>query len=137
VGILRAIRALPGAIQDLTTVFRDALDWHTVNAPAEARLEDLERSRTVWEARMEGELLKADSTYKSASNAESRARTMARHDEKLLDPFPDEGDKERQAVPADDVEGSKGGGVLPLRMDVEAADPKAAAMIFKYPHIGG
>jgi len=54
------------------------------------RIEALELSRATWEAEMEAELLKADSRYKAASSAESRARTMEKAYQKFTDDFPPE-----------------------------------------------
>ncbi len=98
--VLSEIRMLPGTIQQLAgAVVKCSLTLETLlevqaqNGPADARLEDLERTRARWEAEMEALVLKADSTLKSAANAESRSRTMVRHAEKLVDPFDDEGEE--------------------------------------------
>jgi len=113
--IFDEIRGLREAIQTLALVARSAADVQRDVAPSEARLEELERSRATWEANMEALVLKADSTLRSASNAESRARTMEKHVEKHLDPFGDDSDEGGEAV--------GGQGVLP-RFDVESLDPE-------------
>lgn len=99
-GVLREIRDLPGVIRMLTGAIQDVAELQREAGPGEARLDDLERSRAKWEAEMEALLIKADSTYKSAANAESRARTMVKAYEKELDPFPE--DREEEIDPAQD-----------------------------------
>jgi hypothetical protein len=44
-----------------------------------ARVEELERSRSLWEAEIEGVLRKAEGARQAARAAEERARTMERH----------------------------------------------------------
>lgn len=103
---------------------------------ASERLEDLERSRARWEAEMEAMMLKADSTLKSASNAESRSRTMMKHAEKILNPFDDEGEEALEDVgapilPGDAPPGEEVG-LRPLRVGVEAVDRKTQALRLKF-----
>lgn len=100
--ILRAFRSIPEAIERLTLTLQVLAELHQGQAPAEARLDDLERSRSLWEAKIEAEILKAESSYKSASNAEARARTMVKAYEKQLDPFGEDGDELEEAVPQGD-----------------------------------
>jgi len=98
-------------------------ELHRQTGPAEARLEELERTRAHWEAEMEARILKADSTLKSAANAESRARSLKRSYEKLADPFDVDGEdhlpEERQEFPEGNVEAGETHGVLPLHVDLE------------------
>jgi len=133
-GILKEIRALPAAIHRLTAAVQHAGESAREAAPFEARIDQLERTLAVWEAKMEAELLKADSTYKSAANAESRARTMQRNYEKLVDPFNLESETERDTLSEGDGARGEGEGVLPLRMDMEepAYDPKQQALRAKF-----
>ena len=105
--VLSEIRRLPGVIKDLSTVIGmvgESLDLlvelQGQNGPADERLQELERTRAMWEAEMEAKLLKADSTLKSAANAEARSRTMLRNAEKIADPFAEEGDEVEAAVPS-------------------------------------
>ena len=98
--VLSEIRSLPGVIEALALAvskcayrLETLIEVQAQNGPADARLEDLERTRARWEAEMEAMVLKADSTLKAAANAESRSRTMLRHAEKIADPFADEGDE--------------------------------------------
>ncbi len=102
------------------------------------RLDDLERSRALWEANMEAELVRADSTYKAARNAESRARTQL----KALDESDEDGmgseEELRQAyaalglVPAGDAEASDPNGLQHVRPDLEGEPAKAPAMRAKF-----
>lgn len=102
-----------------------------------SRLDDLERSRALWEATMEAELLKAESQYKSARNAESRARTMAASDEDNEGDLPSAEEiaaayREAGIVPPGDASGGEGDGVQLVRTGVEGESAKASAVRFKF-----
>ena len=99
---------------------------------ADERLDELERSRAGWEAEIEASILKADSTLKSASNAESRSRTMLRHAEKLSDPFSENGDEVEERLPPLNAVPGAPEGVLPLREDLEILSPKQQALRMKF-----
>lgn len=136
--LLSEIRSLPAAIQALTGAgwevarkLERLIEVHTENGPFEARLDDLERTRALWQADMEAILQKADSTLKSASNAESRSRTMLRHAEKLTDPFGPEGEELEEALPEGDAPGSEEERVQPVRLDV-APTHKELALRHKF-----
>jgi len=131
-GLLRQIRALPEAILRLAAAVDDVSTDMALRRPADERLEQLELSRAKWEAEIGALILKADSTYKSASNAESRARTMVRAYEKELDPFPEDGDEaEREVVREEHVEGGGENGVQAMYPYV-APSPKALALRAKW-----
>ena len=98
-GVVREFRELPGVIRRLTAAIQAIAELERGNAPAEARLEELERSRSLWEAEVRALILKAESTYRSASNAESRARTMEKAYEKHADPFPEDGEELEETLP--------------------------------------
>lgn len=51
------------------------------------RLDELEQSRSIFEAEMMALVMKAEGQYQAANNAESRTRTMKKSYEKLIDPF--------------------------------------------------
>ncbi len=136
--MFRPFRALLVAIQDLVTAVVNLVDvLHVVielqrrDGPSEARLEELERSRALWQSDMEALVATATGKYEAANNAEARTRTMKRHYERLADPFDEEGEEEPTAVPAGDVAGGEADGLLPLRVDV-APNHKALALRFKY-----
>jgi len=136
--VLSEIRRLPGAIHDLAFgVAQCAVRLETLiklqdeNGPSDERLEALERSRARWEAEMEAQLLKADSTLKSASNAESRSRTMLRHAEKHADPFAEEGEEVEAPVLGLDDPRIEEERLLPVPMDL-ASNNKAHALRAKW-----
>ena len=87
----KSLLAVTGALSQLIELQRET-------GPSDERLQELERTRAMWEAEMEALVLKADSTYKAASNAEARSRTMLRNAEKIADPFAEEGDEVEAAV---------------------------------------
>jgi predicted nuclease with TOPRIM domain len=94
--VLSEIRRLPGEIEGLTKQvsnvaenLHELVELQAQLGTSDERLDALERDRSRWEAEMDARLLRADSTLKSAANAESRSRTMLRHAEKLVDPFDD------------------------------------------------
>lgn len=138
-GVLREISRLPEALQRVTSALMRVvakldllIDQQEQQGPAEERLEELERSRARWEAEIEAMLLKADSTLKSAANAESRARTMMKHAEKL-DPFHDEGEAaEAPIVQGGYAPASEEEGLLPMHLDVAPLNSKALALRAKY-----
>jgi len=103
-----------------------------------ARIDDLEQRRAIWEAEMDAQLVKADSKYKSARNAEERARKLGTESYEA-----DEGDlpseeEIQQAyadlgiVPPGDAEGGDSPGVLAMRESLEGATPKASALRAKF-----
>jgi len=64
------------ALQAIADVLAASLDGRGDAGKLAERLEDLELTRAKWEAEISAELLKADSRYKAAAAAESRARTQ-------------------------------------------------------------
>jgi len=131
-GVLQAIRSLPGAIGALTLAIQDVAELAKETGPAEARLEELERSRASWEAEINAELMKADSTYKAAASAESRSRTMVKHAEKLADPFGAEGQEVEDGVPPEYAQLSPPEGLHDVRVDVAPLNSKVLARRLKF-----
>ena len=138
-GILREIRALPEVLQRVASALvrvgtkLDALiDLQGRNGPLEARLEELERARAGWEATIEAELQKATSTYKSAANAESRARTMENHAAKLTDPFTENGEPVQDGLPPEYAPIGEEEGLQPMRVDLAPPDKKELAKRMKF-----
>lgn len=132
--VLREIKRLPDAIHRLTSAIQALIQLQKETGPGEARLEELERSRATWEAEMEALLLKADSSYKSARNAEERERKLKKaHEKEILDPFAPESEAAEASIvsgrhaPAGEEEG-----MLPVHLDVAPFDPKAYALRAKY-----
>lgn len=106
-------------------------------APLKERMDEFDRGRALWEANMEAELLKADSKYKSARNAEERAKTHARGaDEESIEIGHASPEELREAyrgwLPGADVEAGANGGVLALRSGVESVSAKAQAVRAKF-----
>ena len=107
--VLSEIRALPEAIRSLSSAASriaigvdNLIELQRETGNANDRLQELEVSRARWEAEIEASMLRADSTLKSAANAEARSRTMVRHAEKLVDPFSEEGDEVPETAPGGD-----------------------------------
>ena len=133
--IFWGFRRLFEAIQALTDALKDLADIQRQLGPALDRLEALERSRIHFEADVEGMLLKADGKLKAATSAEQRERHLKRTNEKLSDPFSDEGTAEREdptdaAVPPHAGAGAPEG-VSPVHM-VLATNNKAHAVRTKW-----
>jgi len=104
-GVLRDFRALTEAVNGLSEHIRQARAVQAKSNPSEARLEELERSRALFEADMEALLMKAEGKLQAANNAESRTRTMKKSYEKLVDPFD---------LDSEEVEAPVSGGYAPL-----------------------
>lgn len=117
--VLSDFRRLPEEIQTLGVAvllvsknLEDLILLQVEKGGTDERLDELERRRAGWEAEIEATLLKADSTLKAASNAESRSRTMLRHAEKLSDPLGLEGEEEPDAISESHVPRSEEEGLL-------------------------
>ena len=124
--VLSEFRRLPGVIDELggsilavAKLLQALIELQAQKGSSDERLEELERSRAHWEAQMEAIMLKADSTLKSASNAESRSRTMMKHAEKLADPFDIEGEEEPEGITPRDAPGGEAEGVQPVPLGLE------------------
>ena len=98
------------------------------HAPAEERLEELERGRSIWEAECEAELLKATSKYRAATAAETRTRKM----NEKVDPFAEEGEEITEGIPPEYAGASDAEGMLPLRPDLALLSPKQLALRMKF-----
>jgi len=136
--VLSDFRRLPGVVDGLAVAvllvaegLKALIEIEAEKGSADDRLEELERTRAHWEAQMEAILLKADSTLKSASNAESRSRTMLRHAEKLSDPLGLEGEEVEETVPEGHVPRGEEERLQPVRVDV-ALSPKELALRAKF-----
>jgi len=82
--MFRTIRLLHDAITSLTSsveALRDSVatarSWHETHGHVEARVEELERQRGLFEAEVTSDLLKAKTEYLKAASAEGRAKTAA------------------------------------------------------------
>jgi len=136
--VLSEIRRLPDVIQNLTAAVMRVvakldllISLQEEQGTSEERLEELEVGRARWEAEMEAMLLKSDSTLKSASNAESRSRTMLRHAEKLSDTLDLEGEDVEETVSPVHAPRGEEEGLQPVHLDV-ALSPKEIALRHKF-----
>ncbi len=130
--VLSEIRSIPEAIRSLTAAVRDLAMLTRANGPAEERLQELERSRAMWEAEIEGQMSKADSRYKAAAGSEARARTMERNAEKLADPFAEEGDDVEEGIPPVYAGVRNGETLQPVHEDLGLLSPKQLALRMKF-----
>ena len=93
------------------------------------RLDELERSRALWEAEMEAGFLKADSKYKAAAAAEARTRKQL----DKLDLFDSEGEEGQEALQPHNAPGGEAEGVFPVHVDV-APDYRPSAKEYALRH---
>ncbi len=127
-GVLKEISRLPDAIHRLSSTLQAVLVEWKETAPGAERLDELERSRALWEAEIEAGLLKADSKYKAAANAESRTRKQL----EKLDPFLEEGDEVPEGIPPLNAYVGPQEEVPGLYPDVAPLNSKQLALRFKY-----
>jgi len=107
------------------------MDLQREAGPSEERLDEIERSRAMWEAEMEALVAQAKGTYQAANNAESRTRTMAKHYEKLSDPLDLEGEEVETPISERYAPRGEEEGLQPMRVAV-APDHKQNALRFKF-----
>ena len=72
--LTEALECLVSATEALRGSVVEARDWSASQGNVEARIEELERQRTLFEAEVHSELLKAQAEYRKAGNAEKRAQ---------------------------------------------------------------
>jgi hypothetical protein len=128
------VRGMVVALDRLQRSQAEDLELRRSSGDVEDRLSALETSRAMWEAEVEAEFMKAESSRQAAANAESRTRTMKRAYERNADPFledePDEVVTNRGVLPQQYADNGEEEGVPPVHMDVE--DPKQALMRAKF-----
>jgi len=124
--LVEAIQALASALDSLARIQREL-------GPALDRLEGLERSRIHFEAECEGMLLKADGKLKAAASAEQRERQLKKANDRLADPFREDGEEGTEPAPIqpDYVTAGEAPRVPPLHLDV-ATNNKAHAVRAKF-----
>ncbi len=122
--LIEAVMRLKVSVDALTAAQREA-------GPAEDRLEALELRQAMWEAEVEGLLMKAEGKLSASNNAENRTRTMKRTYEKFIDPLDPDFEEESTPVRADHAPPSQEEGVQRVRVDV-AADYKTLALSRKF-----
>ena len=126
--VLREISRLPDALHRVASALQAVAESQRDHAPSEERLDELERSRSIWEAEIEAGLLKADSKYKAAANAESRTRKQL----EKLDPFLDEGGPIQDGIPPEYVSVSEEEGVQPLPLAMAEPSKRELAKRMKF-----
>ncbi len=141
--MFKTIKRLSDTIQDLTegvtqliAMLSELPQVSTTDDGALARLDALEVRQSVWEAECEAQLVKADSKYKSARNAEERSRTMAKRDAETSEGSEDGMAEIQEALEQihlqnQHAEGSQENGVQQLRPDL-GSHPKATALRAKF-----
>ncbi len=138
-GIRSYARALLEALQELALAVKVIAQAQDIREDATIgrRVDDLERSRALWEAEVEGLLAKATQERQNARNAEERARTKERNARALAG---DEGGEE--GIPEEYLQILQSGhaprgpeeGVPPVRQGVARTrdEKKAAVKRFKF-----
>jgi len=128
------VRGMVAALEGVQRLKADELELRRASGDMEDRLSALETSRAMWEAEIEAEFMKAESSRQAAANAESRTRTMKRSYEKYADPFDDDEPEEvvtnRGIIPQQYADNGEEEGMSPVHMGVE--DPKQALMRAKF-----
>jgi len=129
-----AVRGLVVALDHIQRSQAEDIALRRESGDMEERLSALETSRAMWEAEVEAEWMKAESSRQAAANAESRTRTMKKSYEKYADPF-DEDEQEEQRpdrgiIPQPYVENGEAEAVPAVHMGLE--DPKQALMRAKF-----
>jgi len=127
-GVLREFSRLPDALHRVASALQAVAESQRDHAPSVERLDELERNRSIWEAEIEAGLLKADSKYKAAANAESRARKQL----EKLDPFGEEGEEGPEGIPPDYVGPISPEGLQPMHEDMGVLTQKELALRMKF-----
>ena len=128
------VRGMVTALEGLQRSQAEDLELRRSSGDVEDRLSALETSRAMWEAEVEADFLKAESSRQAAMNAESRTRTMKRSYEKYADPFDEDVEEtvvaNRGVLPEQYVQNGEAEGVPPVHMGVE--NPKQAILRAKF-----
>jgi len=132
VKVLSDFRRAADALERIATSLSAAARNHEEREPLLLRLNELERTRALWEADIEATLMKAEGKLKAAANSEARERTMQKRYETDFDPFDFDSEEEGAPVPEDDAETGFEEGVQPLHLGVETIAPKQLALRYKF-----
>jgi len=118
---LAAAQGTEKALREISDVLHEVSGRVADRAELVERIEQLELSRAKWEAEIDGLLMKADSTLRSAANAEARTRTMR----KSYEGFADDGLTDRETEVGQELtEHVPNGNVAPI-----AAEPLQAVHV--------
>lgn len=127
-GFFREISRLPDALHRLSATLQAVAESQREHAPSLERLDELERNHAIWEAEMDARMMKADSKYKAANNAEQRTRKQI----EKLDPFDDQGAEVPEGIPPKYAGAVDPEGMLPLHEDLAVLSPKQLALRMKF-----
>lgn len=130
--VLADFRRAVDALERIATGLNGAVRAMNDTEPSSDRLDELERSRALWEADVEGMLQKAEGKLKAANNSEARERTMRKAYEDDIDPFPPDGEEIQETFPQSDVPPGFEEEMQPLRLGMEAVSPRQLALRHKY-----
>ena len=130
------IQKLEEAVTQLNIQLWEGTQTGPTDTESAARLDALEVRQSVWEAELEAQLVKAESKYKSARNAEERSRTMAKQNEETGEGSEDGMAEIQEALQQiqlqnQHVEGRKENGVQQLRPNL-GSNAKATALRAKF-----
>ncbi len=131
-GVLKDFRRAADALERIAAGLSGSLQAIRANEPSMERLQDLERSRGLWEAEVEGILAKAEGKLKAAANAEARTRTMVKSYENDLDPFGEDRVEIPERLPEVDADGFLAEEVLPMPESVAVESKKQYALRAKF-----
>ena len=126
-GVIREISRLPDAIHRLTATVQAFVQLERDTGSTDERLEELERSRALWEAEMEAMVMRVESRYKAAAAAEGRARKLS----DKIDLFDQDREEVETPVPGNDASPSEEEEVHPMYLGL-APNSKAYALRAKY-----
>jgi len=131
-GVLRDFRRATEALERIAVALNGALRSNEASQLPMERLQELERSRAMWEADVEGLLQRAEGKLRAAANAEARERTMRKFDEDDADPFAEDSPEVESRIQDEDAEAGATEGMHVLSMDVAPESRKAYALRMKY-----
>lgn len=81
--MFRSLRGISGALQALVDVLLRLLEHHEAVGGLVTRVEELERSRALWEAEMQAELVKVQAKEKAVRASEQRTHDKLKKIEQL------------------------------------------------------
>ncbi len=132
---VEAIEHIAGHLQALVVAQLEIVRAQQELGPATDRLNRLELERHQFEAQIEGLLLRAEGKLKAANNAEARERQLKKSYERLVDPFPEDGQPESPegvAVLSDDAQTGEAQRLHAMRLDVAPVNSKTLAQRAKF-----
>lgn len=133
---LETLQELSVALGLVATMLQAQVEQMDDAGPLKERLEELELSRSKWEAEIEAELLRAGSKLKAANNAEARERSLKASYARLSEGDDEGGGGIEEAAAAWQFQQANEGtgneeGVLEVHPGL-GHNPKAAAVRAKY-----